>query len=70
MIRNSFTNIQKKANTGLLSDCLFANDGALLASSRSGIELSIREYQNTCSDFGLSVSTAKTKHMVTGRIVT
>jgi len=48
---------------------LFADDGALLASSRSGMEQSAREYQSTSSDFGLTVSTVKTKHMVSGRTV-
>ena len=28
-----------------------------------------REYQRTCSNFGLTVSNPKTKHMVTGRQV-
>ena len=46
-----------------------ADDGALLASSRSGMEQSAREYQSTSSDFGLTVSAAKTKHMVSGRTV-
>ena len=52
----------------LLSDCLFADDGALLASSRMGMELSVREYQSTCSSFGLTVSAPKTKHMALGRM--
>ena len=59
----------KNASVRLLSDCLFADDGALLASSRSGMELSATEYQSTCNDFGLTVSVPKTKHMVSGRMV-
>ena len=58
----------KNASHCLLSDCLFADDGALLASSRAGMELSIKEYQSTCSSFGLTVSAPKTKHMVSGRM--
>ena len=58
----------KNANQCLLSDFLFADDGALLASSRMGMELSIREYQTTCISFGLTVSAPKTKHMVSGRM--
>ena len=33
-----------------------------------GMELSVREYQSTCSSFGLTVSAPKTKHMVSGRM--
>jgi len=33
------------------------------------MEQSAREYQSTSSDFGLTVSAAKTKHMVSGRTV-
>ena len=53
----------------MLRECQFADDGALLASSRTGIERAIREYQITCSQFGLTVSLPKTKHMVSGRQV-
>ncbi len=50
----------------LLTECLFADDGALLATTRAGAERAVREYQGTCSKFGLTVSNQKTKDMVTG----
>jgi hypothetical protein len=52
-----------------VTECLFADYGALLASTRSGAERAALEYQKTSSDFGLTVSIPKTKHMVTGRLV-
>lgn len=52
-----------------LTDCLFADDGALLASSREGAERAAVEYQNASANFGLTVSIQKTKHLVTGREV-
>ena len=53
----------------LLRECMFADNGALLASSKAGMERAVREYQNTCSKFGLIISLPKTKHMVSGRQV-
>ena len=44
-------------------------DGALLASTRPGAERAALVYQQTSSDFGLTVSIPKTKHMVSGRSV-
>ena len=52
-----------------LTECLFADDGALLASTRSGAETAVCTYQQVSKDFGLTVSIAKTKHMVTSRSV-
>ena len=53
----------------MLTDCLFATDGVLLASTRPGTERAVREYQGTSSDFGLTVSNPKTRHMMTGKQV-
>ena len=53
----------------MLIECLFADDGALLASTRPGAERAVREYQATCAAFGLTVSNPKTKHMVVGSLV-
>ena len=50
-----------------LTGCFFAADGALLASTRSGAERSVREYQAVCTEFGLILSIPKTMHLVTGR---
>ena len=52
-----------------ITECQFADDMALLASSRSGMERMALEYQRTGGDFGLTVSIPKTKHMATGRLV-
>ena len=46
--------------------CLFADDGALLASTREGAERAVVEYQTTSDKFGLRVSIPKTKHLVVG----
>jgi len=51
---------------GWLTECLFADDGALLG---SGDETAVCAYQQVNKNFGLTVSLSKTKHMVTGRSV-
>ena len=48
----------------------FADDGALLASSRSGAEAAAIAYQETSGNFGLNVNINITKHMVVGREAT
>ena len=52
-----------------LTECQLADDAALLSSTRSGAERAAVKYERTSSDFGLTVSIPKTKHMVTGRLV-
>ena len=47
-------------------ECQFADDVALLATTREGTEVASKEYQSTASDFGLTVSIVKTKFMVVG----
>lgn len=59
----------RNASERKVTECLFADHEALLASTRSGAERAALEYQKTSSDFGLTVSIPKTKHMVTGRLV-
>ena len=55
----------------MVTECLFADDGALLALTRPGSERAVLEYQptSTCRKFGWVVSIPKTKYMVTGRLV-
>ena len=65
-----FRRYTKNANKQKISECLFADDGALLASSRSGAETAATVYQETSRKFGLTVHTTKTKHMVVGREAT
>ena len=52
-----------------MTECQFADDGALLASTRPAAEKAALMYQQTSRNFGLTVSLPKTKHMVTGRMV-
>ena len=52
-----------------ITECQFADDAALLSSSRSGAEKAAMQYQQINRDFGLTVSIPKTKHMITGRLV-
>ena len=43
------------ANVKLTMKSLFADDGSLLASTRTGADRIVREYQK-CSDYGLTVN--------------
>ena len=52
-----------------ITECQFADDSALLATTRSGAESSAIGYQWTSSQFGLKLNLPKTKQMVTGRMV-
>ena len=53
-----------------MTECQFADDAALLATTREGAERAMEEYLRVAEDFGLSVSIPKTKLIVTGRQVT
>ena len=64
-----FRRYTRNASERTITECQFADDGALLASTRSGAERMALAYQQTSGDFGLTVSIPKTKHMVTGRLV-
>ena len=46
---------------------MFADDDAILASSKSGSERVVKEFQSAGKDYSLTVSVPKTKHLVTGR---
>ena len=43
-----------------LTECLFADDGTLLASTRSGAETAVCTHQQVSKEFGLTVSIPKT----------
>jgi hypothetical protein len=62
-----FWRYTRNAEERILRECQFADDAALMATTRPGAERAVSEYQTTCSSFGLRVSIEKTKHMVTGR---
>ena len=53
-------------NHRLITECQFADDVALLATSREAAEEAITTYQQTAKAFGLILSTTKTKFMVVG----
>ena len=65
-----FRRYTKNAKEAWLTECQFADDAALLATTREGTERAMEEYLRVAEDFGLSVSIPKTKLMVTGRQVT
>ena len=67
--RKLFRRYTKNASEKRVTECQFADDGAILASTRPGAEKAALVYQQTTRDFGLTVSIPKTKHMVTGRLV-
>ena len=67
--RKLFRRYTKNASEQRVTECQFADDGAILASMRPGAEKAALVYQQTTRDFGLTVSIPKTKHMVTGRLV-
>ena len=67
--RKLFRRYTKNASEQRVTECQFADDGAILASTRPGAEKAALVYQQTTRDFGLTVSIPKTKHMVTGRLV-
>ena len=64
-----FRRYTRNASERRVTECQFADDSALLATTRSGAECSAIGYQWTSSQFGLKVSLPKIKQMVTGRMV-
>ena len=52
-----------------ITECQFADDAGILATTREGAELAMGEFSRTADDFGLTVSFLKTKMMVAGRDV-
>ena len=53
-----------------VNECQFADDVALLATSRAGAEGAIGAYHSAAAAFGLTVSYSKTKFLVAGHGVT
>ena len=52
-----------------LTECLFTDDAALLATTCTGAEQAIQSFVEVASAFGLTVSLPKIKHLVTGNVV-
>ena len=64
-----FRRSTRNAQESQITDGQFADDGALLATSRAGAEHILWEYMDVAGAFGLLVSLVKTKLMVAGRAV-
>ena len=52
-----------------VNECQFADDVALLATSRAGAEGAIGAYHSAAAAFGLTVSYSKTKFLVAGHAI-
>ena len=55
-----FRRYTRNASEKKVWECLFADDGALLATSREGAEKAVQEFQEVGKSFGLIVNIAKT----------
>ena len=64
-----FRRYLRSACESCLTECQFADDTALLATTREGAEEALQWYVEVARDFGLTVSATKTKVMVCGRQV-
>ena len=62
--------IPKNAEEVKLNECQFADDAALLTTSKRGAEQVTNEYMHVAKNFGLTLSIVKTKVMAVGREVT
>ena len=61
-----FRRYTRNASEGVAHKCEFADDVALLATNRAAAEETLRLYSGVASEFGLPVSTFKTKFLVVG----
>ena len=62
-----FRGYTRNASETRITELQFADDAAIPASTRTGVEEAARTYIDVAADFGLTVSVPKTKLMVTGR---
>ena len=58
-----FRRYTRNAHESWLTECQFADDAALLATTRTGAERAMKEYLQVAEDYGLTVSIPKTKLM-------
>ena len=65
-----FRRYTRNAEEKKIMDCQFADDAALLATTKAGAERVTEEYMKVAQDFGLTLSIQKTKSMPVGREVT
>ena len=68
--RKLFRRYTRNAEEIKVNECQFADDAALLATTKRGAELITTEYMLVGKDFGLTLSIPKTKVMAVGREVT
>ena len=61
--RKLFRRDTKNAEETWLTGCQFADDAALLATTREGAERAMKEYLQDAKDFGLSVNIPKTTNV-------
>ena len=66
MDKKLFRRSTRNAEQEKITECLFADDGALISATRPGAERAVLEYQAASTSFGLTVSITKTKHMAVG----
>ena len=67
--RKLFRRYTRNAEEVKVNECQFADDAALLATTKRGAELITTEYMLVGKDFGLTLSIPKTKVMAVGREV-
>ena len=68
--RKLFRRYTRNTEEVKVNECQFADDAALLATTKRGAELITIEYMLVCKDFELTLSIQKTKVMAVGREVT
>ena len=59
--RKLFRRYTRNAEETRLNELQFADDAALLTTTRSGAEKALQEYSHVAADFGLTVRMPKTK---------
>ena len=64
--RKLFRRYTRNASEKKVTECQFADDGAILASTRPGAEKAALVYQQTIRDFGLTVSIPDVGHFALG----
>ena len=62
-----FRRYTQNASQTQLTEGQFADDAALLVTTRRGAEIAMTEFASAANDFGLDVSFPKTKVMAAGR---
>ena len=56
----------RRPSSFVISECLFADDAALICSSRADIYVAARIFEEVMAEFGLALSILKTKLLVAG----